>query len=271
MRGDMQRGFLERPDCRLYYEVTGSGPFLVFAHGLGGNHLSWWQQVPHFAARYTCVTFAHRGFAPSSAPPNGPDPAAYLADLTALIDHVGATDVRIVAQSMGGWSALAFAFAQPQRTRALVMASTGGDLAWPSLDRDRLTRWRHDSDATANDLFARGLHPASGARMAREQPAMDHLYRAIDALSLSLDKQALRARLLAALTRPVGTLRTLKVPTLWLTGAEDCAFPPFVAELLAPMMPKALLAGVKDAGHSVYFERPDVFNSVVGEFLEANR
>ena len=94
----MQRGFLERPDCRLYYEVHGSGPFLVFAHGLGGNHLSWWQQVPHFAARYTCVTFSHRGFSPSSAPPEGPDPVVYPGDLTALIDHVGAREVCIVAQ-----------------------------------------------------------------------------------------------------------------------------------------------------------------------------
>jgi len=266
----MQRGFLERPDCRLYYEVSGSGPFLVFAHGLGGNHLSWWQQVPHFSARYTCVTFSHRGFAPSSAPADGPAPAAYLADLTALIDHVGASDVRIVAQSMGGWSALAFAFAQPQRVRALVMASTGGDLAWPALDIDRVMRWRDDSEATARDLFERGLHPAAGARMAREQPAMDHLYRAIDALSLSLDKQALRTRLMAALTRPTDTLRALNVPTLWLTGAEDCVYPPFVSEMLAPMMPNARLACVKDAGHSVYFERPDVFNRVVEEFLEAS-
>ena len=57
--------YLDRPDCRLYYETEGQGPALVFAHGLGGNHLSWWQQVPHFRDRYTCVTFAHRGFSPS--------------------------------------------------------------------------------------------------------------------------------------------------------------------------------------------------------------
>ena len=35
----------------LYYEVHGKGPALVFAHGLGGNHASWWQQVPVFADR----------------------------------------------------------------------------------------------------------------------------------------------------------------------------------------------------------------------------
>lgn len=38
-----QGGFVERPGCRVYYEVTGSGPPLLFAHGLGSNHLTWWQ------------------------------------------------------------------------------------------------------------------------------------------------------------------------------------------------------------------------------------
>ena len=70
-------GRLKRPFGNLYYEVSGSGPALLFAHGLGGNHLSWWQQVAHFAPRYTCVTFAHRGFAPSDAVPGGPDAADY--------------------------------------------------------------------------------------------------------------------------------------------------------------------------------------------------
>jgi len=45
----IRRGFLERPGCRIYYEVTGSGPAIIFAHGLGSNHLTWWQQIPHFS------------------------------------------------------------------------------------------------------------------------------------------------------------------------------------------------------------------------------
>ena len=28
----------------LYYESNGEGPAIVFAHGRGGNHMSWWQQ-----------------------------------------------------------------------------------------------------------------------------------------------------------------------------------------------------------------------------------
>lgn len=269
----MKAGFLDRPDCRLYFETEGNGPFLFFAHGLGGNHLSWWQQVPHFRDRYTCVTFSHRGFSPSTAPQSGPDPAVYGGDLAALADHVGAPEISIVAQSMGGWSALDFAFANPKRVRALVLASTGGSMAWPAFpfaEPDRIARWRTESDAASGALFARGIHPAGGERMAREQPALNYLYRHIDALS-ALDKMALRQRLMTTLRHPVEMLRTLNVPTLWLTGAEDLVFPPFVADALCTLMPNARVVQVPDAGHSVYFERPAEFNRIVGEFLAEKR
>lgn len=57
----------------LYYEVHGEGPPIVFAHGAGGNHLSWWQQVPFFTAQgYRCVTFDHRAFGQSLDGADGP-------------------------------------------------------------------------------------------------------------------------------------------------------------------------------------------------------
>src|SRR3954466_2971196 len=161
----MQRGYLDRTGCRLYYEVHGGGPLLVFAHGLGGNHLSWWQQVPHFRDRYTCVTFSHRGFAPSSAPPGGPDPADYAGDLAALVDHLGAPDVRIVAQSMGGWTALEFALAHPDRVRALVLASAAGAIARaPAFFAapDRLPAWEQKAATAARALQAANIHVAAG-------------------------------------------------------------------------------------------------------------
>ena len=182
----MKRGTLDRPDCRLYYEVDGAGPLLVFAHGLGGNHLSWWQQVPHFRDRYTCVSFAHRGFSPSSAPTGGPHPDAYAGDLAALVDHLGGGDVRIVAQSMGGWTALEYALANPDRVHALVLASTAGTIARaPSLfgDPEQMPGWERMAAAAAAANQANHIHVAAGERMAREQPAAHFLYQEIDALS----------------------------------------------------------------------------------------
>jgi len=268
----MQCGTIERPDCHLYYEAHGSGPFVFFAHGLGGNHLSWWQQVPHFRDRYTCVTFAHRGFAPSTAPSGGPDPADYAGDLAALVDHLGARDVRIVAQSMGGWTALEYALAHPGKVRALVLASTAGTIARaPSLfaDAGQLSAWERDTTAAAKELQAANVHVAAGKRLAGEQPALHFLYQELDALS-GVDKVKLRQKLHDSLTRSPYDLRALKAPTLWVTGDEDIVYPPFLSDILAKLMPNARIAQVKQAGHSVYFERPAEFNRIVDEFLSAS-
>ncbi len=109
----------------LYYEVHGEGsPTIVFAHGAGGNHLSWWQQVPHFLGRHRCITFDHRGFG-QSTDASGEMTSAYLADLEALLEAVAPGDrVVLVAQSMGGWTCMTYAAAHPERVAALVMADT---------------------------------------------------------------------------------------------------------------------------------------------------
>ncbi len=265
------KGFLQRPDCRIYYETAGTGPALVFAHGLGGNHLSWWQQVPVFQDRFTCITFSHRGFFPSETPQGGPDPDVFADDLLALADHLGLADLAIVAQSMGGWTAVNFALAYPGRLRAMVLASTSGPIdprkAGPDVE-PRLAEWSADASARVAAGWKIGVHPAMGARGASEQPAMHYLYRAIDDTSSTLDKEALRARLGQARTRPGVDLAAITAPTLWLTGAEDCVFPSFVAPIMASQMPNARHANVKAAGHSVYFERPHEFNRRVADFLE---
>ena len=172
--------FLALDGCDLYYELHGSGPPLVFAHGLGGNHLTWWQQVPRFQDRYTCVTYAQRGFGRSTVQEGGLRPEAFADDLAALIDHLGFEDVRLVAQSMGGWPCLEYAIRRPERVRALVMADTVGTLSHP--ESDRLIA----ENAAAHPRSARyegGAHPACGERMFREQPALHFLYTEVSGLT----------------------------------------------------------------------------------------
>ena len=62
----------------LHYQVYGEGETVVFAHGAGGNLLSWWQQIPFFSRRFQCVTFDHRGFGHSLDEPEGPGAAHSL-------------------------------------------------------------------------------------------------------------------------------------------------------------------------------------------------
>ena len=265
-------GKLQRPDCAIHYEVTGSGPALLFAHGLGGNHMSWWQQVAHFSSRYTCVTFAHRGFAPSSAIAGGPNPADYADDLAALIEHLELPDIRIVAQSMGGWSAVEYALRRTGKVKALVLAATTGTIDPKRMrepERSRLEGWTRDSAEARADLVKRGIHVAAGARMAAEQPALHLLYRHIDDMNAHLDKEAIRARLGAGRTRAPEELAGAGCPILFISGDEDIVIAPFAADAIAAVVPGARVAHIADAGHSAYFERAAVFNRLIEEFLAA--
>jgi len=266
-----KRGFLERPGCRIYYEVTGSGPAIIFAHGLGSNHLTWWQQVPHFSGRYTCVTFAHRGYPPGSEI-GVPDPKEFAGDLTALIEHLQLPDVRLVAQSMGGWTCVEYILSFPHKVRALVLASTCGTIHMPSVplaDPQRLTEWNLKAAGARTDMQRRGISPPAGERMAREQPALHFLYQAIGSTSTTFDREELRKRIRAMATRPPDVLRSLAMPTLFITGDEDTSYAPFLSDALAPLMPNARVEQVRETGHSVYFQRASVFNQLVDRFLAA--
>ena len=73
----------------IYYErhgpKPGPVPAIVFVHGAGGNHLSWWQQVPAFCDRYSCITFAHRGQLMPDSVIGGTAAASAATMMTAMI------------------------------------------------------------------------------------------------------------------------------------------------------------------------------------------
>jgi 3-oxoadipate enol-lactonase len=253
-------------ESQLYYEVhgpaPGTAPAIVFAHGAGGNHLSWWQQVPHFADRYTCVVFDHRGYGRSLDAPGGPGGAAYVDDLRALLDHLGIERATLVAQSMGGWTCLGFALAHPQRVERLVMCDTHGGLASEEID----ARWRESLRAPRSPD---GVHPAAGARMHREQPELYFLYEAIDRLNPERTGAEIMAILRAAGSPPRAVAAALAMPVLFIAGEEDAVIPPAVLDLAAAAIPGARVERVADTGHSVYFERAAAFNAILDRFLAA--
>lgn len=263
-------GTLARPDCTIAYEVTGQGPPLVFAHGLGGCLMSWWQQVAHFASNYTCIAFSHRGFFPSTIPAGGVDPGEYAADLAALLDHLGHAEAALVCQSMGGWTGVEFALAYPGRLRALVLAATTGSLDPTQMRepaRGRLAAWNESSAAARAEMLRHNVIPAGGPRMAAQSPALHHLYKQINALTSGFDREALRARMRGLRVRPPAALAAANCPVLFIPNGEDQVLPPFAPAAMANEIPGARVATIPEAGHSAYFEKPDAFNALVEAFL----
>jgi 3-oxoadipate enol-lactonase len=258
---------LRRGGAEIHYEIFGKGPALVFAHGLGGNHLSWWQQVAHFAPTHTCVVFAHRGFPPSTPVAGKTAPDSYGDDLAALIDELKLDQVSLVAQSMGGWTCLDYALREPKRVRALVMASTSGAVDFRPLGNEEVDEWTRLSPTKLANLQSRGIHAAGGERMAREQPALAQLYGQISALASPEFRDEVRSRIREMRTKAPALLAELPMPVLFVTGDEDWVFPPAAGPALARLAPKGSAVRVPAAGHSVYFERAAQFNEIIGRIL----
>jgi pimeloyl-ACP methyl ester carboxylesterase len=257
--------FMVKDGFRLYYEDTGgAAPTLLFLHGAGGNHLSWWQQVPAFAEEYRCVTCDQRGFGQSPDVAGGPGPAALASDALALLDHLGIARAAVVAQSMGGWAAVGAAVQAPERFWAIVLANTVGNLTSPEIAAVR-QRLAGSSPPRPTVLW----HGALGPTFRNTEPMRTFLYAQIAGINPTRPPDF--SDQLARLTTPVERYAATRIPTMLLTSDEDGLIWPELSQTVHAHVPGARFERVEAAGHSTYFERPDVFNREVGAFLKAHR
>lgn len=248
----------------LYYESHGSGLAVVFAHGAGGNHLSWWQQVPVFSKRFRCITFDHRAFGRSR---DGDGDGrrgrrGFHDDLRALLDLLEIEEVRIVAQSMGGRTAVGFSLLNPGRCKGLVLAGTTGG----AIDDDvrQMQDAYRETAMGQMPLGKRSLSPALKGRAA----ATEFLYRSIGRLNPARPKDFL-APIPGYRGSSAERLAQADFPILFVVGDHDAVTPPEIIEACHRATPGSEYVVIPHSGHSTYFEQPHAFNEAVMEFLRS--
>jgi 3-oxoadipate enol-lactonase len=243
----------------LYYELHGDGPAILFAHGAGGNHLSWWQQVAHFQSQYRCVTFDHRAFG-LSADATGDGRSLFARDAIALLDHIGLERVFVVAQSMGGRTAAGLVRTAPTRVRGLVLAGTLGGAV--DEQTERVMQAHRASLPRGSTLLDRAL----GEQTRRERPDLVFLYYSIARLNPPRPRDFLAPR-----TGYRGSMAGMyvesKIPILFVAGEDDNIVPSAAMELAHRLVPGSSFVEVPGAGHSAYFEQAQRFNEIVDAFL----
>ena len=109
---------------QIYYERQGDGPAVLFLHGAGSNAATWWQQLPAFKARHTCLTVDLRGFGRSVAPLAEFSLDQLVTDVRGLLDHADIARAAVVGQSLGGMVGLRLALRHPARVAAFVAADS---------------------------------------------------------------------------------------------------------------------------------------------------
>lgn len=238
----------------LYYESHGDGPVVTFIHGAGGNHISWWQQIPEFSRHFRCITIDQRGFGRSTDPHNERE-TRFADDLEALLAHLSIERTALVAQSLGGRTALDFAVRNPDRVTALVMSDTWGFFDWPEL-QERIV---------PPPLPSPGAPTTGGSseRYQREHPGGLFLYQQLAALNAGIAR---------ASTSQITTylVAQLPMPTLFLVGTEDRLFPPPIIQAVHQLIPNSEYVELEGCGHSGYWEDPGSFNREVSRFLTSH-
>jgi len=229
---------------------------IVFMHGRGGNLLSWFQQIPYFSKKYHCIVYSQRGFGHSYDIDDGPGSSEFAKDLELLLDYLKIEKAHLVAQSMGGISALGFSVKHPARVLSIIFADTTGGMGEPNLENE-INKWKMKNSRT------RGKLEAISEMFENTNPVMANLY-----LQIGLTNSEISYEKINLLGGPKGKeLDTLKMPVLFLVGQDDTILPPHIIKLASEYIKGSKFLIVPGCGHSVYWEKPHVFNSEVDRFI----
>jgi pimeloyl-ACP methyl ester carboxylesterase len=241
------------------YEVTGRGRAVLMSHGYGATGRMWDGQHQVLGDRYRLISWDMRGHGQTVSPD---DPAQYSLDLTvadmkALLDHLGVQRAVIGGLSLGGYVSLAFALAHPATVEALIICDSGPGYR----NAEAREKWNERARTRATDLETRGLAAITGRSRETQEAVKRH--RSAQGLA-----HAARGMLAQTDARVIDSLPAIRVPTLVIVGDRD---EPFLApcEYMAKKIPGARLEVVPAAGHSSNLDQPDAFNRVFVEFLDS--
>jgi proline iminopeptidase len=263
------------PDnVKLYYEETGDGAPIVFVHEFASDHRGWEPQMREFGKRYRCIAYSARGYTPSDVPA---DRNAYtykhvMRDCVAVLDHLKIDKAHLIGLSMGGYTCLQVALNHPARVRSMVLAGTGsGSERW-------YTDEFHAHSKSIGDQFEREGSPAVAATYGHGPSRIPFALKDPRGFAEFTARLAEHDAKGSANTsrgfqggRPSlydfeSGIKQLATPALIVVGDEDdrCIEPSL---FLKDTLPGAGLVMFPKSGHVVNLEEPDLFNTVVGNFL----
>jgi pimeloyl-ACP methyl ester carboxylesterase len=241
----------------------------VLVHGLGGTGAGIWKrQIADLASGFRVITYDLRGSGRSEVTP-GPYTIGLLAeDLRALVEALDLGRVSLVAHSMGGSIALAYAAAYPSDVAALVgigAPATFPDQARTGLEARAQTVESAGMGAVAETVATNGVSPTFREGEPEE-------FQELVALLASNDPAgyAAQCRALVGLNL-VDRLAAITAPTLLISGDRDGVSPPAVTEANASSIPNGSFEIVADCGHILTWEKPEELAAAAWPFLRANR
>ena len=267
------------------HEWGDTGPTVVFLHGLFGQGKNWTSIAKALADshRVLLVDLPNHGRSAWTEHFSYPDTASAVAEL--IDNHATSGDgyrsVAVVGHSMGGKVAMALALEHPRLVERLcvvdvspVRYSTLSSFAdfirgMRQLDLERLT----DRDAAEQALEPYVRHPADPSYLLKNLRRVPTSATDPDPTGpgwrWQMNLELLDDQLGELGDWPDHWSEPYPGPTLWMAGANSRYVVPEYSESMRALFPRVQLVTVKNAGHWVHSDQPEVFVRILRRFLGA--
>lgn len=269
---------------RLHYVEEGAGVPLIFVHGSLSDSGYWAAQLGPFAEHYRAIAYSRRYNYPNTNPArSGYSAVVDAEDLAAFIRVLHLGKAVIIGHSYGALTALFLAVRHADLVRAIVLAEPPA----VSLLRDLPSAEAATGKWMFDDIQRRMVQPMQqafrkGDREGGVRAFMAYVFndpRAWDEMSNSSRQETLRDAHEWEVMMTTGTLfpridpdaiRKITAPVLLLSGAKSYPFLGLISQELARLLPDSRSVIFPDAGHQMWYQRPEECRTDVVAFLSAH-
>lgn len=257
------------------YSDTGSGPVLLFLHGLGLNKSFWSATTAFLLPTHRCITVDLPGHGESRHVAINGSMSAYAASVREVIEKLHLTDVTLVGHSMGGQIGIILALQLPSVITKLALVCSAGIETFSTEEADKLK-------TTMNSVYA---NPIPDDVMQKSFPHINPEIRNLLAYEHVVQQKENFSKLSALITSSVAGMLNEPVynflpgisqPTLLINGALDTSIP---NRFLHPQMnPQQLLDSARSkikncetrifpmAGHYLPVDAPKELAQAINRF-----
>jgi 2-hydroxy-6-oxonona-2,4-dienedioate hydrolase len=120
---------------KIHYLEAGSGPAVILLHGLGGDASNWYGNIAALSPKYHVIVIDQIGFGKSDKPLINYRVQTLVDFLDGFMRELKIDRASLVGNSLGGWTAAAFAIAHPEKVDRLVLVDAAGYATNPPPDR----------------------------------------------------------------------------------------------------------------------------------------
>jgi len=267
----------------LSYLDSGTGPVVLFIHGILGSHRNWVQLIDRLDDNHRVIVPDLFGHGESAKPVGDYSLGAHAATMRDLLGRLGIERVTLVGHSLGGGIAMEFYYLFPERVDRLVLVASGG------LGREVNPVLRSATLPGAEWLlpliasgWVRARAETAGRVMSRAgwKPGSDiaAIWQGFTSLGDGESRRAFLATTRAVIDPGGQSVSAhdylpdaLPIPTLVVWGSRDRMIPAWHAISAQRSIPECRVELFQGAGHFPHLDEPDRFAQLLRDFIATTR